>query len=108
MYVGEEAAASSRMADNGQTNAGIEADGLVTWTWSPDQAGGSINMYMYNNTMSMTNTNFSMDTDPASFPRGAVTDRMTVGGGPEVNINMYMYDNYMSMNNTVFTMRVKP
>ena len=109
MYVGEEAAASSRMADNGQTNAGIEADGLVTWTWSPDQAGGSINMYMYNNTMSMTNTNFSMDTAKSSgMFTGGAADRMTGAGGPEVNINMYMYDNQMFMDNTVFSMKVNP
>ena len=44
----------------GDTASG-EQEGLVTWSWSPDQAGGSINMYMYNNSMSMTNTNFSME-----------------------------------------------
>merc|ERR1719384_2643123 len=42
MLVGEEAA-SSRMA--GQT-AEQEEDGLVSGTWSPGQAGGTINMYM--------------------------------------------------------------
>ena len=100
MYVGEDAVASSRMADTDVQ------EGLVSWTWSPDQAGGSINMYMYNNTMSMTNTNFSMDTESAME---VPADRMTaVSGGPEVNINMYMYDNDMSMDNTIFTMKVKP
>ena len=106
MLVGEEAA-SSRMA--GQT-AEQEEDGLVSWTWSPGQAGGTINMYMYNNSMTMTNTNFSMDTEPASdvFP-GDAADRMAGdGGGVDVSINMYMYDNQMSMDNTVFTMKVKP
>merc|ERR1712012_1068 len=105
MNVGEEAVSSSRSMTGDST---LESDGLVSWTWSPDQAGGSINMYMYNNTMSMTNTNFSMDTDldnNMEFP----SDRMTaVGGGREVNINMYMYDNDMSMDNTVFTMKVNP
>ena len=104
MYVGEDAVASSRM----DGDAIIESDGLVSWTWSPDQAGGSINMYMYNNTMSMTNTNFTMDTQASmEWPSGAV-DRMTAAGGPEVNINMYMYDNEMSMDNTIFTMKVTP
>ena len=107
MNVGEEAVSSSRSM-TGEGDSTLESDGLVSWTWSPDQAGGSINMYMYNNTMSMTNTNFSMDTDldnNMEFP----SDRMTaVGGGPEVNINMYMYDNDMSMDNTVFTMKVNP
>ena len=105
MNVGEDAVASSRM----DGEAVIESDGLVSWTWSPDQAGGSINMYMYNNTMSMTNTDFSLDTQAASmeWPSGAA-DRMATAGGPEVNINMYMYDNDMSMDNTVFIMKVAP
>ena len=105
MNVGEDAVASSRM----DGEAVIESDGLVSWTWSPDQAGGSINMYMYNNTMSMTNTNFSMDTAQSSgMWTGPAADRMAEAGGPEVNINMYMYDNNMSMDNTIFTMKVKP
>merc|ERR1719323_567139 len=72
MNVGEEAVSSSRSM-TGEGDSTLESDGLVSWTWSPDQAGGSNNM---------------------EFP----SDRMTaVGGGPEVNINMYMYDNDMSM-----------
>ncbi len=108
MDVGEEAVASSRMAGAGQTPEETH-EGLVTWTWTPDQAGGSINMYMYSNTMSMTNTNFSMDTvQSSSMFTGPAADRMVEAGGPEVNINMYMYDNQMSMDNTIFTMKVKP
>ena len=108
MDVGEEAVASSRMGGAGETSEETE-EGLVTWTWTPDQTGGSINMYMYNNTMSMTNTNFSMDTAQNSgmFTDG-VADRMAEARGTEVNINMYMYDNQMSMDNTIFTMKVKP
>ena len=104
MDVGEDAVASSRMA--GQTPEETQ-EGLVTWTWTPDQAGGSINMYMYNNTMSMTNTDFSMDKAQSSGMWTGPTDRMAEAGGPEVNINMYMYDNNMSMDNTIFTMKVK-
>ena len=104
MDVGEEEGVSGRMAGNGETS---EEEALVTWTRSPDQAGGSINMYMYNNTMTMTNTNFSMDTAKSSgMFTGGAADRMTGAGGPEVNINMYMYDNQMSMDNTVFSMKV--
>ena len=106
MDVGEEEGVISRMAGTGETS---EEEALVTWTWSPDQAGGSINMYMYNNTMSMTNTNFSMDTAKSSgMFTGEAADRMTGAGGTEVNINMYMYDNQMSMDNTVFSMKVNP
>ena len=108
MDVGEEAVASSRMGGAGQTSEETE-EGLVTWTWTPEQTGGSINMYMYNNTMTMTNTNFSMDTAKSSgMFTGVAADRMTGAGGPEVNINMYMYDNQMSMDNTVFSMKVNP
>ena len=104
MDVGEKEGASGRMA--GQTS---EEEALVTWTWSPEQSGGSINMYMYNNTMSMTNTNFSMDTAQSSgMFTGGAADRMTGAGGTEVNVNMYMYDNQMSMDNTVFSMKVSP
>merc|ERR1711982_180693 len=101
MDVGEEEEVSGRMAGTGETS---EEEALETWTWSPDQAGGSINMYMYNNTMSMTNTNFSMDTAKSSgMFTGGAADR-TGAGGTEVNINMYMYYNQMSMDNTVFSM----
>ena len=61
MLVGEEEAASSRMGGDTTSGEEEEEEGLVTWSWSPDQAGGSINMYMYNNSMSMINTNFSME-----------------------------------------------
>ena len=105
MDVGEDAGASSRMAGAEQTPEETQ-EGLVTWTWTPDQAGGSINMYMYNNTMSMTNTDFSMDKAQSSGMWTGPTDRMAEAGGPEVNINMYMYDNNMSMDNTIFTMKV--
>ena len=106
MDVGEKDGASGRMA--GQTSED-EEEALVTWTWSPEQTGGSINMYMYNNTMSMTNTNFSMDTAQSSgMFTGGAADRMTGAGGTEVNVNMYMYDNQMSMGNTVFSMKVSP
>ena len=67
-------------------------------------------MYMYNNSMAMTNTSFDMDTDSGPV------DRMAAAGqkeeeeeqGSAVTINMYMYDNEMTMDNTMFTMRVKP
>ena len=104
MNVGEAGvSSSSRMA--GVSSDTETQDGLVSWTWSPDQTGGSINMYMYNNTMSMTNTNFSMETAGMEVPTNRIT---SVSGGTEVNINMYMYDNQMSMDNTVFTMKVEP
>ena len=48
MDVGEEAVASSRMDGPEQTSEETR-EGLVTWTWTwtPDQNGGTINMYMY-------------------------------------------------------------
>ena len=103
MDVGEEAEASGRMADQTSDDA---QEGLVTWSWSPDQAGGTINMYMYNNTMSMTNTDFSLDKGQM-LNKGGAADRMAEAGGMEIIVNMYMYDNQMSMDNTVFKMNVK-
>ena len=63
-------------------------------------------MYMYNNSMAMTNTRFDMDTEPGPVDRIAAAGQEEEG--TTVTINMYMYDNEMSMDNTVFNMRVKP
>ena len=89
-------------------------DKVMSWSWSPSSTGGSINMHMYNNSMSMLNTVFTMG---AGMAGSGTSDKQTMGedlnrkgkgeqndgNTPLLNINMCMYENIMTMNTTVFT-----
>merc|ERR1719309_69597 len=104
--------ATNRMADKEGDNENLET---FSWSWSEAEDGGAINMYMYNNTMSMENTVFTMTAGEEGMT-GAGSSELEVNGDKlermagatqyGTNINMYMYDNEMSMNKTVFTWKV--
>merc|ERR1712142_572199 len=90
---------------------------IISWSWSPSNNGGSISMHMYNNSMSMVDTVFTMGSDMGSMNwngssvmeiNGENLERSGKKGQSgldnfSLNINMYMYDNQMAMNKTVFT-----
>ena len=57
--------------------------GMFSWAWSPSNKGGSINMYMYNNSMAMLNTVFTM---------AGEGDDMIGDGNSEKEINVEALD----------------
>merc|ERR1711994_1166323 len=81
--------------------------------------GGTVNMYMYKNAMSMEDTVFSMNVaDDGSFSGSASANfgstrpgersfgRMRSGKGEGLSVNMFMFNNSMAMKETIFTMDV--
>merc|ERR1719244_1041044 len=105
--------------DNRMTKPKVENDDdkMLSWSWSPSTTGGSINMYMYNNSMSMLHTVFTMGAGTEGLAGRGTSEKQINGEDlnrrgkegqnsgitPFLNINMYMYDNSMTMNTTVFT-----
>merc|ERR1711950_98157 len=95
-----------------------------SWSWTPSSIGGSVNMYMYKNAMSMEDTVFTMNvaddgsmsgSASANFASTMPLERsfgwMRSGkGGSSSNkglfVNMFMYNNSMTMKETIFTMDV--
>merc|ERR1712025_944295 len=114
MNVDRERESSDRMTKPKEENDG---DDIVSWSWSPSRSGGSINMHMYNNTMSMVDTVFTMGSGIRSMSWNGSSKKEINGENLErsgkkeqsgkdnftLNINMYMYNNHMAMNKTVFT-----
>merc|ERR1719244_947585 len=114
MNVDKEEDAGNRMNKPEVEN---DDDEMLSWSWSPSSTGGSINMHMYNNSMSMLNTVFTMGAGKEDMAGSGTSEKQingedlnrrgkdgqNSGNTPFLNINMYMYDNSMTMNTTVFT-----
>jgi len=96
-----------------------------SWSWTPSPIGGTVNMYMYKNAMSMEDTVFTMNvaddgsmsgSSSANFGSTMPLERsfgwMRSGGqgggvsGKGLSVNMFMYNNSMAMKETIFTMDV--
>merc|ERR1712183_829682 len=115
MDVDKEEDAGDRMTKPKDEN---DDDKVLSRSWSPSSTGGSITMHMYNNSMSMLNTVFTMAAGTEGAMAGSGTHGKQINGEdlnrrgkegqnsgntPLLNINMYMYDNIMTKNTTVFT-----
>jgi len=96
-----------------------------SWSWTPSLIGGTVNMYMYKNAMSMEDTVFTMNvaddgsmsgSSSANFGSTMPLERSfgwmrsgRQGGGVSskgLSVNMFMYNNSMAMKETIFTMDV--
>jgi len=111
---------ADRMADGGDE----ETTKTWSWSWTPSPIGGTVNMYMYKNAMSMEDTVFTMNVaDDGSMSGSASANfastmplersfgwmRSGKGGsssGKGLSVNMFMYNNSMAMKETIFTMDV--
>jgi len=124
MDVGKDQAGDEERADR-MANGGADDEKTKTWSWSwtPSPIGGTVNMYMYKNAMSMEDTVFTMNIGgDGSMSGSASADfastmplersfgwmRSSKGGpsGEGLSVNMFMYNNSMTMKETIFTMEV--
>jgi len=122
MNVGDDQAADEEGADRMADGGDDETAKTWSWSWTPSPIGGTVNMYMYKNAMSMDDTVFTMNVaDDGSMSGSASADFastmplersfgwMRNGGsssGKGLSVNMFMYNNSMAMKETIFTMDV--
>merc|ERR1712109_345369 len=109
--------------DRMATGTDDESTETWSWSWKPSSVGGTINMYMDKNAMSMEDTVFTMNVDDDGNMSGSASAsldstnpmersfawmRSGLGGqaGKALSVNMFMFNNTMSMNETIFTMDV--
>jgi len=110
--------------DRMATGTDDESTETWSWSWKPSSVGGTINMYMYKNAMSMEDTVFTMNVDDNGNMSGSASAsldstnpimersfawmRSGLGGqdGKALSVNMFMFNNTMSMKETIFTMDV--
>lgn len=97
---------SSLLETQSETHSNAQAKEM-----QPVEQPSDINMYMYRNTMRMTDTVFTMNvgSDSQSLVQTGPSDKSTSGKHAEtvnvgsINIKMYMLENDMSMASTTFT-----
>merc|ERR1712001_545222 len=125
MNIGNDESSSTEREDRMvSTGSDAETTEAWSWTWTPSPiGGGTVNMYMYKNAMSMEDTVFSMNVvDDGSFSGSASANfgstrpgersfgRMRSGKGSQrgegLSVNMFMFNNSMTMKETIFTMDV--
>merc|ERR1711936_204830 len=123
MNVGDEQAGDEERADRMPDGGDEETTKTWSWSWTPSPIGGTVNMYMYKNAMSMEDTVFTMNVaDDGSFSGSASANfestrpgersfgRMRSGKGSQhgegLSVNMFMFNNSMAMKETIFTMDV--
>jgi len=122
MNVGDDQAADEEGADRMADGGDDETAKTWSWSWTPSPIGGTVNMYMYKNAMSMDDTVFTMNVaDDGNMSGSASADFastmplersfgwMRNGGsssGKGLSVNMFMYNNSMAMKETIFTMDV--
>merc|ERR1711936_1340679 len=124
MNVGNEQAGDEERADRMADGGDEETTKTWSWSWTPSPIGGTVNMYMYKNAMSMEDTVFTMNVaDDGSMSGSASANfastmplersfgwmRSGKGGsssGKGLSVNMFMYNNSMAMKETIFTMDV--
>jgi len=110
--------------DRMATGTDDESTETWSWSWKPSSVGGTINMYMYKNAMSMEDTVFTMNVNDDGNMSGSASAsldstnpimersfawmRSGLGGqdGKALSVNMFMFNNTMSMKETIFTMDV--
>jgi len=123
MDVGSQAGDEDK-GDRMATGNDDESTETWSWSWKPSSVGGTINMYMYKNAMSMEDTVFTMNVDDNGNMSGSASAsldstnpimersfawmRSGLGGqdGKALSVNMFMFNNTMSMKETIFTMDV--
>merc|ERR1711899_479747 len=59
--------------DRMATGTDDESTETWSWSWKPSSVGGTINMYMYKNAMSMENTVFTMNVDDDNHMSGSAS-----------------------------------
>merc|ERR1719305_2070830 len=114
MNVADDQAGDEEGADR-MTAEGDEATTKTwSWSWTPSPIGGTVNMYMYKNAMSMEDTVFTMNVaEDGSFSGSASANfessrpgersfgRMRSGKGSQrgegLSVNMFMFNNSMAM-----------
>jgi len=123
MNVADDQAGDEEGADR-MTAEGDEATTKTwSWSWTPSPIGGTVNMYMYKNAMSMEDTVFTMNVAEDGSMSGSASAgfgstmplersfgwmRSSQGGASNkgLSVNMFMYNNSMAMKETIFTMDV--
>jgi len=123
MEVGNQAG-DEDTGDRMATGTDDESTETWSWSWKPSSVGGTINMYMYKNAMSMEDTVFTMNVNDDGNMSGSASAsldstnpimersfawmRSGLGGqdGKALSVNMFMFNNTMSMKETIFTMDV--
>ena len=73
----EEEEAANRAMDPEAGPEGLES---YSWSWADSPVGGTINMYMYNNSMSMENTVFTLATRAGTTAMAADSEMEVKGG----------------------------
>jgi len=120
MNVGDDQAGDEERADRMAEGGDDQTAKTWSWSWTPSPIGGSVNMYMYKNAMSMEDTVFTMNVANDGIMSGSASanfgstmpwERSSGKGGSSsgkgLSVNMFMYNNSMAMKETIFTMDVE-